>query len=575
MTHPKRREAAERLASTAPPGALRVVMDPDPTGTPSVLRTALAAWSSIEDGATHQLVVQDDMVLSDSFFERARRAVEAMPGAALALFALWDSRNGAAVRFGALAGARWVGAVNEYFPCVSIILPRQVAEGFVAYGRSRLGGWPDDILMYRYLTEQCIPRYVSVPNLAEHQDRGSISGNAFRGPRRSVSFLPSDPAGHEDTRLTGLTVVPFFKQGVAQCAVRVAGPGPQRWLHLDCERYLAGAGVPAARLRTAPPAAGDGDRGTWLTAFATGLVERRDGLRGTSGGATASPDPAVVAEALATIGPGGISHARTEEQIEERRAELARTAREGLAAGREAAEDLARPRRNRRTSPSRPRRVGVIGAATPLGEHIVRGLADRGHPVTVLGPWGPDEDGCAAVADLRGLQEERDGETRLSVNVRTDGDGRPLPHPVTYTLHAGDLYGPGCSRHTPIGRMVWNALRSHPVVLGTAPERPLHPLHVDDLTDALGRVLGTPPAARVLTLADPQPCTAAGLAEAVCGAVRPVPVEADGAAAGAPVRAVLRPGARLPGWSPATGLGRGLHSFAQWLAYEGIRLMAD
>ncbi|MGG7569547.1 hypothetical protein [Streptomyces sirii] len=123
--------------------------------------------------------------------------------------------------------------------------------------------------------------------------------------------------------------------------------------------------------------------------------------------------------------------------------------------------------------------------------------------------------------------------------------------------------------------MVWNALRSHPVVLGADPERPLHPLHVDDLTDALGLVLGAPPAARVLTLADPEPCTAAGLAEAVRRAVRPVPVETDGAATTAPARAQFRPDARLPGWSPATDLGRGLHSFAQWLAYEGIRLMPD
>ena len=224
MTHPKRRAAAERLARSAPPGALQVVMDPDPAGKPSVLRTALCAWEAIEDGATHHLVVQDDMILSDTFYARARAAISELPHAALALFALWDSRNGAAVRFGAMTGARWVGAVNEYFPCVAIILPREVATGFTEFGRRHLDSWPDDILMNRYLHAHGIPSYVSVPSLAEHEDHGSISGNAFRGPRRSVCFLPQDVPGREDLRLTGLRVLPFFKQGVAQCAVDLPCP---------------------------------------------------------------------------------------------------------------------------------------------------------------------------------------------------------------------------------------------------------------------------------------------------------------------------------------------------------------
>ncbi|MFG2517910.1 hypothetical protein [Streptomyces sp. NPDC048527] len=576
MTHPKRLEAAERLAATAPPGALRVVMDPDPTGTPSALRTALAAWSSIEDGATHQLVVQDDMVLSESFFRRAGLAIEEMPDAALALFALWDSRNGSAVRFGALTGARWVEAVNEHFPCVAIILPRRVAEGFVEYGRNRLGGWPDDILMQRYLTDRGVARYVSVPSLAEHADRGSISGNSFRGPRRSVCFLPSDPAGDEGARLTAPDVIPFFKRGVAQCAVRVSGPGPRRWLHLGCEQYLEGAGVPAAWLRQAPPGTAGGAeqeavRGTWLTAFAMGLVQRKAALGHDPDRPGGTPDPAVVAEALATIGPGGISHTSTEAQIEERRAELARIARAGIEAGREAAERLSRP--SARRPPDRVRRrVAVRGAATPLGEHVLRGLADRGHHVTQAGPLRADDTRFDAVVDLSSLSRSAEGEyAHLSVCVRTAGDGTPLPAAATYTVRAGDLYGPGCSRHTPIGRMVWSALRSHHVVVADGPESSLHPLHVNDLVDALSLVLTTPPPAHVIALPDPEPRTADDMARAVCQAVRPVPVETPATATAVP-RRPLPPGVRPAGWSPATGLDRGLHGFAQWLAYEGILL---
>ncbi|MFF2658865.1 NAD-dependent epimerase/dehydratase family protein [Kitasatospora sp. NPDC058032] len=552
MTHPKRRRAAEQMALTAPPGALRVVMDPDPTGTPSVLRTALAAWDSIEDGATHQLVVQDDMLLSESFFERVDLAIEAMPDAALALFALWDSRNGAAVRFGAMAGARWVGAVNEYFPCVAIVLPRAVAEGFVHYGRARLGGWPDDILMHRYLTDLGVPRYVSVPNLAEHQDQGSISGNAFRGPRRSVCFLPDDRPGDEGQRLTGLRVLPFFKYGVARCAVRVAGPGPERWLHMDGEQYLRGLELPGSLFTPPGPESDAPDvRGTWLTALAMGHEAARLGLDPDGSAPMVRAD--VYAEAIATTGPGGISNTSTEERIAERREVLAAVAQRALAAGHEFA-DRPGTRRSRR-----PGGLTVRGGASPLGEHLVRRITDLADLADPAGDGLPD-----ATLDLSGLRE---GAPAQELTVRLPGDPRP------YTLAVGEVYGPGCSRDTLIGRMVWDALRSHPVTVHGDPDSELHPVYVDDLADAVLSVLRSRPATRAFTVAAEKPTTLAELANAVHAAVRPVPVQTDPSSHDLTVPPrEFTDGLRPPGWAPATDPAKGLHAFSQWLAYEGTLL---
>ncbi|WP_282697130.1 hypothetical protein [Streptomyces sp. CC208A] len=539
MTHPRRREAAEKLSLSAPSGLLRVVMDPDPTGTPSVLRTALAAWSAIEDGATHQLVVQDDMVLSESFFDRVRAAIEERPDAALALFALWDSRNGAAVRFGAMAGARWVGAVNEYFPCVAIVLPRRVAEGFVTYGRERLGGWPDDILMHRYLRAEGVPRYVAVPNLAEHQDRGSISGNAFRGPRRSVCFLPHDPVTSEAPALTNLPVVPFFKHGVAQVAVRLPGPGPERRLHLDADQYLVGAGLPESLLRPPGPRRAESDeRGTWLTALAMGFEAARAGLPAGPPAGTRAYE-----EALATIGTGGISNDSTEEHLARRRAPLAALARRALRSGREAAAEHRTPGTGRRTRMPRQE-------TTPLGEHLLRRLADRGVAVE-------------AEIDLTRLEDP----DRPRVTISWAGE--PAPN----VLYIGELYGPGCPHHTPIGRLVWDALRSLPVTVEGAPATERYPLYVHDLADAIETVLRTRPRRRDFVVAPEKPCTTAELAQAVHEAVRPVPVHGDPTATSGP--AAPPNGARPPGWTPATSLRRGLHAHAQWLAYEGVLLTSD
>ncbi|MGW5674166.1 hypothetical protein ACWEV4_03660 [Streptomyces sp. NPDC003860] len=581
MTHPKRLPAAEALAESAPPGALRVVMDPDPGGRPSVLRTALAAWSAIEEDATHHLVVQDDMLLSESFFERARAAVREMPDAALALFALWDARNGAAVRLAAMSGARWVGSVNEYFPCVAIVLPREVATGFVEYGRQRLDAWPDDILMYRYLRDRGIPSYVSVPSLAEHDDRGSISGNAFRGPRRSVCFLPDDRPGNEGTRLEGLRVVPFFKHGVAQCAVRQDGPGPERWLHLECESYVEGSGIRVQRLDSAMLGLTEVQdreavRGTWLTSFTLGLVHRRAGR----GGALDPDADPVLAEALATIGPGGISHRRSEEQIAEVRDGLARVARAGLEAGLAAGERRTAAGQKPRAARTGPTHcVGLVGGASPLGEHLARGLADRGYRVTALGTeGGHPAPGLDAVVDLGPLH--RCGErTPASVVVtlldRADGTVRS-----THTLYAGDLYGPGCPRDSAIGRMVWDAVRYQPVVVTEPPGPDLRPLHTADLVDAVAHAVTAPVKERAVLLPVGDPLAVRHVADAVRESVRPVPLEAV-APAGRPGHRARLDGLGLPdlppleGWKPVRELHHGLHTFAQWLAYEGIRHAPD
>ncbi|MGW0960657.1 hypothetical protein ACWD4K_16825 [Streptomyces gelaticus] len=98
-------------------------------------------------------------------------------------------------------------------------------------------------------------------------------------------------------------------------------------------------------------------------------------------------------------------------------------------------------------------------------------------------------------------------------------------------------------------------------------------MYVNDLADAIEAVLRARPDDHDIAVVAGKPCTAAALAQAVQGAVRPVPVRAVPDAepgwhtpAGAP---------RPPGWTPATGLARGLHSFAQWLAYEGVLSESD
>ncbi|WP_214321302.1 NAD-dependent epimerase/dehydratase family protein [Nonomuraea sediminis] len=335
MAHPKRRDAAARLAGDV----LDVVTDPDPGGRPSAFRTSLLAWSSVPADSTHHVLLHDDMVLSSGFFERAERAAAALPGAALALFAFWNSRNGAAVRMGALAGARWVPGAAEYTPVAALMLPREVAAGYVEWARDRGDTWPDDVLMGRYLRQAGVPVYVAVPSLAEHEDLASLVDNDFQGLRRSPCFVADDPVTGEDV-LPELPVIPFLKRGVAQCAI-----GGRDVL---CEDYLDGLGLSVR-----------GKSQLWITAFTMGVAHEGD-----------LAEAGLVDRALATMGPGGYCHAMGSRELGGRAQAWLAEARDGLEAGL-----AARPRPAGRGS------VTVTGEPGFVRDHLVHALADRGYQV--------------------------------------------------------------------------------------------------------------------------------------------------------------------------------------------------
>ncbi|MGN0111711.1 MAG: hypothetical protein ACI38P_08665, partial [Cellulosimicrobium funkei] len=98
MHHPARGDVSALVRACAPLD-VRVVEDPDPEGPPSPLRTAKRAWAAVAPGATHHLVLQDDVAPVAGFAELVRRAVRARPRHAVALYSNWNSpRNAYLVR---------------------------------------------------------------------------------------------------------------------------------------------------------------------------------------------------------------------------------------------------------------------------------------------------------------------------------------------------------------------------------------------------------------------------------------------------------------------------------------------
>jgi hypothetical protein len=183
MTHPRRLAAAEALRQRHPELDLGIIVDPDPGGPPDALRTARRAWAAVGEGATHHLVIQDDMLLIDGFAKHVRAAIEAMPQELLCLFSEWGSRTSHAVRLAGLAGASWVPVLDPYVPTAAHVLPAKLALALAEHP----GEGPDDVMLLGFVREHGLTPMVSAPNLAQHEVVDSLMGNdLIMGPRRSA-----------------------------------------------------------------------------------------------------------------------------------------------------------------------------------------------------------------------------------------------------------------------------------------------------------------------------------------------------------------------------------------------------
>jgi Ankyrin repeats (3 copies) len=290
MAHPARLDAAEGLRRSHPELELEVVVDPLPAGRPSALRTARVAWSAVGRGASHHLVVQDDVALCPGFPGRVRAAIEAAPRAALGFFTEWGSRTSSVLRLAALLGKSWAEVADPAVPTQALVLPADVAAGFDEFAEREPGDdLMDDTVMRSYLRALGVPALVSVPNLVEHDLAPSLLGNDARlGRRRSAWYDPGPPApGEWERGVAAPTLLPFVRwdSGRTLSDVReVAGRG--EWQRIGTAQLLGFRGLHPGEIDQAlrgalaaldpgagiEAAVGPGPlRSLWLTALALGV----------------------------------------------------------------------------------------------------------------------------------------------------------------------------------------------------------------------------------------------------------------------------------------------------------------
>ncbi len=214
-------------------------VDPHPTA----WQSAAAAWSGVADSATHHLVVQDDVELCANFVDVVHEAARMFPDCAVSFFAEWGCKTASLIRVAALMGAGWVEGVDKYVHTQVLLLPAAAAR---ALGRHLSAhddhSEPEDVLVLRFLRQEGLRHLVPSPNLAQHRDLPSLTGNTWQGPRLSVQY---DPAGALPPGATveGVPVLPFYQWRAGKTWLLVRnGTDADEWHRESLSPVLKGLG---------------------------------------------------------------------------------------------------------------------------------------------------------------------------------------------------------------------------------------------------------------------------------------------------------------------------------------------
>jgi hypothetical protein len=202
QTHPLRAEMAAELAALIPGSELAVDPDPSPESPPSPWRTYRHALERTPAGATHRLIVQDDVAPCPHFLEAVEAAVAARPGRMLSFFVGGNPAEASRAVYQACdRGESWAELSNmNWCPVIALAWPAAFVAPFLAFVDAQ--DWPDafrsdDEIVGRWLRHSGKLALASVPSLVEHPDVvPSLIGLRARGGedpgRVAACLIPDD-----------------------------------------------------------------------------------------------------------------------------------------------------------------------------------------------------------------------------------------------------------------------------------------------------------------------------------------------------------------------------------------------
>jgi hypothetical protein len=196
MTHPARSAELGALLERLGP-RLEPVVD---VGSEGPWPTARRCWrAGVDSGASHVLVLQDDVRVCADFWATLKALVAARPAAALSL----HGRHGPFAR-AASAGLRWVASRRQYTG-IAHVLPRECAAELLDWTAREAHRWhPREKSDARFRDfvrgELGQALYVPVPHPVDH--RSDVT--TLLPDHRSNAYWSSPSYGGDDALLAGL-----------------------------------------------------------------------------------------------------------------------------------------------------------------------------------------------------------------------------------------------------------------------------------------------------------------------------------------------------------------------------------
>lgn len=159
-----------------------MVEDPEPDSFPSAIRCYIECLRRTPPGATHRLVLQDDVELVSDFDARALERVTELPTSVVAFFVPGMALHGKWMREAWANGRRWLQLPSSanWAPAVATCWPVEEAQDFVEFATEYVAGrlakrkdtTGDDPVIGAWKRDRKITIWATVPCLVEHPDVG-------------------------------------------------------------------------------------------------------------------------------------------------------------------------------------------------------------------------------------------------------------------------------------------------------------------------------------------------------------------------------------------------------------------
>ncbi len=185
FTVPSRYQRLQRLLESIPQ-QVTVITDSGDGHWP----TAKRAWRAHRPGATHHLVLQDDVIACRDFIPAVYRCIDLAPLEVLSFFSFWKAGHELYAR----GSSHWLRQ-RQCAYAQAICLPVELIEMWLTWDQNNLrqDRWTDDNRLGAFCYQYGLMVYTTVPSLVQHEaPSDSVIDKRMNNARRVSPYYIGD-----------------------------------------------------------------------------------------------------------------------------------------------------------------------------------------------------------------------------------------------------------------------------------------------------------------------------------------------------------------------------------------------